>query len=639
MTGANPCAGRYARRMRYPGENTAGRAPGRRQNPSGRNTPPQARPAAGGAGSTGAGRAVAGGKAASDASVFAPGYTGGRPPRGDQAPAGGAGGWSGSPGGATSQGPARGFPPAPGQPPPLYPSGQFAAWNRGPAPGENGYDPGLTGPLSGTWQAGYPDVAVSSARHADAGYTDAGYADTGYSDQGYATAGYADSGFADGGSGDPGYSALAVTDRAADAANTQAWSVPDEALKTQAWSVPDEALKTQAQAWSVPDGAANTQAWGLTDDTAAGSGWSDLAGRGPDADELRHGMPAGAALPAGPAGSALAGPGLSSFDGAADRLVTGPNQPAAGSGDLSASGPQRAATGPFDLATPAPFNTGPTQRVATGRGTDVTGPRSAAPGRGTGTRGRGSRGRKRARGRGKLRAMLVSAVALIIVVGATYVFFTRGHKSPSPAADSRSTTSARPSTDPSPSPTLGTWGHIASRALDPAPLTLAELFPASFANGTTRYVRTAQKGKVHCAGALAGSQLVAAVSHAGCTQAMRASYLSSDHKLMGTIGVLNLVTVTAAGRAGRATGPSEFIAQLPGARGLTKNLTNGTGIEAAEVKGHYLVLVWAEFANLRTPRTPLQKSQLEEFITLLMQRTANVSLATRQVTGSPPPSA
>lgn len=605
MTGANPCAGRYARRMRYPGENTSGRAPGRRQNPSGRNTPPQARPAAGGAGGTGASRVAAGGKAASDASVFAPGYTDGRAPRGDQAPAGGA--WSGSPGGATSQGPARGFPPAPGQPPPLYPPGQFAAWNRGPAPGENGYDPGLTGPLSGTWQAGYPDAAVSSqARHADAGYSDAGYADTGYSDQGYATAGYADSGYADGGSGDPGSSALAVTDRAADATNTQAWSVPEDTANTQ------------AQAWSVPDEAANTQAWGLTDDTAAaGSGWSDLSTT-------------------------------------ADRVLTGPNQPAAGSGDHSATGPQRAATGPqpaatgpqraatgpFDLATPAPFNTGPTQRVATGRGTDVTGPRPApAPGRGAGTRGRGSRGRKRARGRGKLRAMLVSAVALIIVVGATYVFLTRGHKSPSPAADSRSTASARPSTDPSPSPTLGTWGHIATRALDPAPLTLAELFPASFTNGTTSYVRTAQKGKVHCAGALAGSQLVAAVSHAGCTQAMRASYLSSDHKLMGTIGVLNLVTVTAAERAGNATGPSEFIAQLPGARGLTKKLTNGTGIEAAEVKGHYLVLVWAEFANLRTPRTPLQKSQLEEFITLLMQRTANVSLATRQVTGSPPPSA
>ena len=616
--------------MRYPGENTAGRTPGRRQNPSGRITPPQARPAAGGAGGTGAGRAAASGKAASDASLFAPGYTGGRTPRSDQDSAGSA--WSGAPGGATSQGPAQGFPPAPGLAPPLYPPGQFAAWNRGQAPGENGYDPGLSGPLSGSWQASYPDAAGSSrARYADAGYSDAGYADAGYSDQGYA----------DGGSGDPGYSALAVTDRTADAASTQAWGVPDDAASTQAWNAPDDAASTQAwnapddaastQAWGVPGNATNTQSWNAPDDTAASSGWGDLsipAGRGPDADELR--------------------PGTRSFDGAADHVVTGPDPAAAGgSGHRSATGPQRvatgpqrAATGPFDLATPAPFNTGPTQRVATGPGPNVTAPRSAPPpGRGTGTRGRGSRGRKRARGHGKLRAIIVSAVALILVAGATYVFFTRSHKSPSPAADSRSTTSARPSTDPSPSPALGTWGHIATRALDPAPLSLAELFPASFKNGTTSYIRTAQKAKVHCAGALAGSQLTAAVSHAGCTQAMRASYLSSDHKLMGTIGVLNLVTVTAAGRAGKATGTTEFVAQLPGARGLTKNLTKGTGIEAAEVKGHYLVLVWAEFANLRTPRTPLQKSQLEEFITLLMQRTANVSLATRQVTGSPPPSA
>ena len=233
--------------------------------------------------------------------------------------------------------------------------------------------------------------------------------------------------------------------------------------------------------------------------------------------------------------------------------------------------------------------------------------------------------------------MLVGAVALIIVVGATYVFLTRGHKSPSPAADSRSTASARPSTDPSPSPTLGTWGHIATRALDPAPLTLAELFPASFTNGTTSYVRTAQKGKVHCAGALAGSQLVAAVSHAGCTQAMRASYLSANPKLMGTIGVLNLITATAAEKAGKAAGPSEYIAQLAGPKAPTKNLTKGTGFEAAEVKGHYLVLVWAEFTNLRAPKTSAQKAELESFISLLMQQTANVSLATRQVTGSPPP--
>ena len=608
MTGANPCEGRYARRMRYPGENAAGRAPGRRQNPSGRTMPPEARPTTGGAGVTGGtGGAGAGGRAASGASLFAPGYTGGRAPGGDQAPAGG--GWSGPAGGAVGKGPVRGFPPAPAQPPPLYPPGQFAAWNRAPAPGENGYDPGLSGPLSGLWQAGCPDAAGSPpARYADVGYEDAGYSDAGYSDPGYSDQGYAVAGYADAGSADPGYAALAVSDPAADVTNTQSWRV-------------------------------------VADGTAAGGGWGDLSapGRhGPDADALRRGIPAGAPLPAGLAGAALAGPGLGPFEGAAGQVVTGPNQPIGGGpADRSATGPQRAATGPFDLATPAPFNrsaTGPNQPVTTGPGTSVTGPRpGAARGRGHPARGRGSRGRKRARGRGKLRAVAICGVALIVVVGATYFYFARDRKSPPPAAGSRASASVRQSTDPSPSSSpLGPWGHIETRALDPVPLTLAELFPASFTSGTTSYLRTVQKAKTHCAGALVSSQLIAAVSHAGCTQAMRASYLSSDHKLMGTIGVLNLATATAAEQAGKATGTSEFIAQLPAARGPTKNLTKGTGFEAAEVKGHYLVLVWAEFANLHTPRTALQKSELDEFITLLMQKTANVSLATRQVTGSPP---
>jgi hypothetical protein len=167
------------------------------------------------------------------------------------------------------------------------------------------------------------------------------------------------------------------------------------------------------------------------------------------------------------------------------------------------------------------------------------------------------------------------------------------------------------------------------------PLTLAELFPAQFTGGGTSYTRTVQKAKTHCATALMGSQLVTAVSQAGCTQAMRASYLSANHKLMGTIGVLNLVTTAAAEKAGKASGPTDFIAQLPAASGPTHNLTKGNGFEAAEVKGHYLVLVWAEFANLRAPRTAAQKTELESFISLLFQQTANVSLASREVTGRP----
>ena len=53
-------------------------------------------------------------------------------PAGNAAPDGSAGrlGRPGRPGSAAGRGPVRGYPPLPGQPPPMYPPGQFAAWNR-----------------------------------------------------------------------------------------------------------------------------------------------------------------------------------------------------------------------------------------------------------------------------------------------------------------------------------------------------------------------------------------------------------------------------------------------------------------------------------------------------------------------------
>jgi hypothetical protein len=565
--------------MRYPGENAAGRTPGRRQSPSGRATPPETRPAASGA--------RAGGKA-SRASLFAPGYSSGR--AADHSPAEGDR-WYGPAGGAAGKGPVQGFAPAPGQPPPLYPPGHFAAWNRESAQGGNGYDPSTSGPIGDVWRAA-AETGNPAAWYADAGYGDAGYTDTGYADAGYADARYLDQGHPGLDQGHPGLE--------------QGHPEPGYAAPNSAEpGYPAPAVNGPA----APD-VTSTPTWGAVGDTSAISSWGDL-------------------------NAGLAGPGLGHPDSDADRAATDPDQRATTDPD------QRATTGPFDLATPAPFNRGttaPDQRVATGPG---TGPRPAqAPGRGPGTRGRGSRGRKRPPRRGsRVRVLLACGLALIVVAGAAYFLLIRGHKSPAPAAASQQTTGARSSPSApsaSPSPTLGPWGHIESRALDPVPLSLAELFPASFTDGSITYVRTAQKAKVRCPGALAGSQLISAVGHAGCTQAMRASYLSSDSKLMGTIGVLNLSTAAAAEQAGKAAGPSEFIAQLPGASGPTKNLTKGTGFEAAEVKGHYLVLVWAELANLRAPRTALQRSELKNFISLLMQKTANVSLATRQVTGSPP---
>jgi hypothetical protein len=105
--------------------------------------------------------------------------------------------------------------------------------------------------------------------------------------------------------------------------------------------------------------------------------------------------------------------------------------------------------------------------------------------------------------------------------------------------------------------------------------------------------------------------------------------------MMATIGVLNLVNVTAAEKAGKASGATGFIRQLPGPHGPTHNLTKGTGLEEAEVKGHYLILIWTEFANLHAPSGKKQRKELMSFSVDLFRGTANVSLTSRMVTGKP----
>jgi hypothetical protein len=185
----------------------------------------------------------------------------------------------------------------------------------------------------------------------------------------------------------------------------------------------------------------------------------------------------------------------------------------------------------------------------------------------------------------------------------------------------------------SPTPSLGPWRHITTRSEDPVPLTLTELFPPQFSSGGTTGARTIDQAGTNCPAEVLGTGLQSAVRKAGCTQVMRASYLTTDQKIMGTIGVLNLVDATSAQRAGRATGSTEFIDQLPGAHGPTHNLTKGTGLEEAVYKGHYLILIWAEFTNLRSPSTAAQRAELKTFSENLVSGTANVSLTNRMVIG------
>ena len=229
----------------------------------------------------------------------------------------------------------------------------------------------------------------------------------------------------------------------------------------------------------------------------------------------------------------------------------------------------------------------------------------------------------------------MSAALLLVLSAAAVLAYTVLHTpKPKPAATS---TSKQPNVTPSasPSPSLGPYGHIGSRQADPQPLTVPQLFPANFTIGGKPVTLTASAITRHCRGAVTGSGIQTAVSSAHCDQAVRATYLARAQGLMGTVGVLNLNTAARAVKAVKAADASDYITQLKGRRGPTRRLGNGAGIEEALAKGHYLILIWAEFTSLRKPRTAAQRREVENFMTQLLDHTANVSLATRMLTGNP----
>jgi len=255
----------------------------------------------------------------------------------------------------------------------------------------------------------------------------------------------------------------------------------------------------------------------------------------------------------------------------------------------------------------------------------------------------GSRRRRGARTAGSAgsrlrpsRVVWLAAAAVLIVAGGGYTGYKYLYEArvnaPVPSS-LRLPTNAPES--PGYDPALGKWQHIGTRAQDPEPLTLQELFPPQFELNGSSYVRTAADVSKNCSLAVFGSNLQAALQAGHCTQVLRASYISGDGTMMGTVGVANLSSSNAAQKAGKVTGPQEIIAPLAAQKGPTSKLGNGTGVVQAEIKGHYLILMWAEFTSLKSPSTSAQRQQLEQFAGNLLTGSANIDLSTRMLTGKP----
>ena len=270
-------------------------------------------------------------------------------------------------------------------------------------------------------------------------------------------------------------------------------------------------------------------------------------------------------------------------------------------------------------------------------GDSGTGPRPGAPG------GKDRSGKKKAGGR-RVKLLLLSAAAVVVVGIAGAAAYTFILKPKPTASNSTLSTGPLPSTGSSSAATsacvqqLGPYCHIELRTEDPVPLTLAELFPPAFLNESDHmsYARLATKLDKTCSNAVIGQDLISALQSDKCTQVLRASYASADNTIMGTIGIANLATTNEAHHAGKLVGANDFVAPLSTSKGIGSKLGSGTGVVQAEFKGHYLILIWAEFATGKAPKTPAQDHQLSQFEADLVAGTANPALSERMVNGSPP---
>lgn len=235
--------------------------------------------------------------------------------------------------------------------------------------------------------------------------------------------------------------------------------------------------------------------------------------------------------------------------------------------------------------------------------------------------------------------VLGAGSAAVLAVGAVagFLLFGRHHSTVIHPGTSLALPTSNPTANsPYFDTKLGKWQHIGSRKLDPAPLTVNQLYPPRFMpTGGSQYTRVAASVDKDCTLAVFGTDLQTALQSGKCTQIVRATYISGDAKMMGTIGVVNLTSASAAAQAGKTTGPDELIAPLSTSKGPTKNLLNGTGVVYAEVKGHYLILMYAEFTNLKSPKTDAQKQQLVDFAKGMFGGSANIGLSNRMITGKP----
>ncbi|MEU0480816.1 hypothetical protein ABZ260_16700 [Streptosporangium sp. NPDC006013] len=174
-----------------------------------------------------------------------------------------------------------------------------------------------------------------------------------------------------------------------------------------------------------------------------------------------------------------------------------------------------------------------------------------------------------------MRKWIAVTVAVLVVVAGVAAFLLLGGRPDPRAAVLR----AEPST--------AHYAPIATRALDPQPLTVAEMFPGpSVSAGTTRLALKATETLADCAEAAWGSALDALD---GCTQVLRARYETEDGEVSGQFLIFNLADSAAADRLVAALRSDGFVRPAPD---TPEGFDGSRSWAQARALGHYATVSW-----------------------------------------------
>jgi hypothetical protein len=153
---------------------------------------------------------------------------------------------------------------------------------------------------------------------------------------------------------------------------------------------------------------------------------------------------------------------------------------------------------------------------------------------------------------------------------------------------------AAPGPTPSDAPgnTGSPKGDTSSRATDPKPLTVAELFPTpTILYNNSTYTVLGKHSAVSC-GAVADGNVAAALTKNGCNQVVRGTVKDPTSRYIFTVGVANMPTRAAAAQVFTLLGMPDkngFFSRLNGtdiARGFENNRAT---IVASFTHGHYVI--------------------------------------------------